>query len=695
MTTSLAQLAVQRFYDNSGAVAVGGKLYTYLAGTTTPQATYTDSTGGTPNTNPIVLNARGEAVIWLTPSESYKFVLQDAAGNTIWTVDNIVGNDPNASLASLASTSSAVLGAGLVGLGVGLSYAAGTVGGAVFTTVWGDGVTDKSADLLAANALGYPIRIKGTLVIGTPTTITVPILDTRSPIFTSGSQVTISNGLPVRPEWFGGNSIVKAIGALPSTGGVVLCSAADYNIVGAYALPTAPGNGVGNTKANVKIIGAGAPAYASDGSRFVSGSGTVIQGTLVNFADNFEMEGGLGIDCGSYVVDTLNGGNWLDGFVPGTHQLTGDGNTLSAYIKGVRIEGLVRVLMKAPVNGNAATYKHGCLWEHILGGWHGDLEIRSGYHGYANKSYATRGGHVWVYDQAVGTSYILKSDQYTLCKGLVLDGITMGKEDSSIVPPAGYIESTAGYLTENIVLGKLRGIKCGTLMAGIGAAQPKNNISIGQAMGDQITGCGLLFDANFSRVTVGTHTFTNTSDAGIWTLTGCAQVYIGSGSVTNSANDGYRLGGDVAHGKINAVNCTGWGVNRSTETVVDVNNISGSGNTSGLISSAYLVLQATDLVNGWVNNAGTDWPFQVELVGRTMHLRGVIKNGTASLVATLPAGLCPVLNIPFICGAVAVGGTRTFGHITVGSNGQITVDNFSSLGGTTATVFFNDTIFLL
>ena len=49
------------FYDEAGEPLVGGKVYTYEAGTTTPQATYTDSTGAYTNPNPVILDARGEA----------------------------------------------------------------------------------------------------------------------------------------------------------------------------------------------------------------------------------------------------------------------------------------------------------------------------------------------------------------------------------------------------------------------------------------------------------------------------------------------------------------------------------------------------------------------------------------------------------------------------------------------------------
>lgn len=66
------------FTDNNGAPLAGGKVYTYAAGTTTPQASYTDSTGVTPASNPVVLDSAGKATIWL--SGYYKIVVTDANG---------------------------------------------------------------------------------------------------------------------------------------------------------------------------------------------------------------------------------------------------------------------------------------------------------------------------------------------------------------------------------------------------------------------------------------------------------------------------------------------------------------------------------------------------------------------------------------------------------------------------------------
>ena len=86
--------AAAQFFDNSGAVLTGGKLYTYAAGTTTPQATYTTSSGNVARTNPIVLDSAGRVPdggeIWLS-AVSYKFVLQTSTDVLIATYDNISG----------------------------------------------------------------------------------------------------------------------------------------------------------------------------------------------------------------------------------------------------------------------------------------------------------------------------------------------------------------------------------------------------------------------------------------------------------------------------------------------------------------------------------------------------------------------------------------------------------------------------
>lgn len=91
--------AAAQFLDNSGNVLTGGKLYTYAAGTTTPQATYTSGAGVTFHSNPIILDAAGRVPnggeIWLTDGLQYKFVLKDSNDVLIGTWDNLIGINSN------------------------------------------------------------------------------------------------------------------------------------------------------------------------------------------------------------------------------------------------------------------------------------------------------------------------------------------------------------------------------------------------------------------------------------------------------------------------------------------------------------------------------------------------------------------------------------------------------------------------
>jgi hypothetical protein len=77
------------FFDNNGDPLVGGRLYTYLSGTTTPTFTKTTAVGDVNNTNPVILDARGEASIWLDEAVVYRFVLKTSTDVELWTADGI------------------------------------------------------------------------------------------------------------------------------------------------------------------------------------------------------------------------------------------------------------------------------------------------------------------------------------------------------------------------------------------------------------------------------------------------------------------------------------------------------------------------------------------------------------------------------------------------------------------------------
>jgi hypothetical protein len=165
---SLLAGAGWQFFDDNGDPLSGGKLFTYAAGTTTPQVTYTSSSGATANANPIILNAAGRlsgsGEIWLTEGVLYKFVLNDSNNVLISTYDNISGaNDGTAIYAALANNSDPTKGDALVGFRQ--SNSSGNLTGSVGRTVHqklqevvsfkdfgavGDGVANDAAAVLAA-----------------------------------------------------------------------------------------------------------------------------------------------------------------------------------------------------------------------------------------------------------------------------------------------------------------------------------------------------------------------------------------------------------------------------------------------------------------------------------------------------------------------------------------------------------------
>jgi hypothetical protein len=158
ISTTLSPYPIIQEFDDNGNFLSGGKLFTYAAGTTTKQNTFTDSSGGTPNTNPVILDARGEANVWLSPTLLYKYVLSpstdsDPPTNPIWTVDNIGGNGGG-------SIGSVIVSANF-NAAAGFSYLATTSSGAITATLpsapnTGDTIIIKDA---TGNAAANPITL--------------------------------------------------------------------------------------------------------------------------------------------------------------------------------------------------------------------------------------------------------------------------------------------------------------------------------------------------------------------------------------------------------------------------------------------------------------------------------------------------------------------------------------------------------
>src|SRR6185369_9225501 len=79
----------QTFVDLNGVPLVDGFVHHYIPGTSTRKDTWQNYDENTLNTNPIVLDERGQCMIF--GNGSYRQVLQDADGNEIWDRNTTVG----------------------------------------------------------------------------------------------------------------------------------------------------------------------------------------------------------------------------------------------------------------------------------------------------------------------------------------------------------------------------------------------------------------------------------------------------------------------------------------------------------------------------------------------------------------------------------------------------------------------------
>ena len=141
MTASYSPTVHWKFWTQTGTPvpAAGYLLWFYAAGTTTPQAAYTDTTGSVAAPNPVILDTNGECNFCLSDSVAYKILLTDAAngnstpGNTQsgWPLDNVQSGTLAALTAIealLLNTSVVTDGAGMISFYPALSYPANTVG---------------------------------------------------------------------------------------------------------------------------------------------------------------------------------------------------------------------------------------------------------------------------------------------------------------------------------------------------------------------------------------------------------------------------------------------------------------------------------------------------------------------------------------------------------------------------------------
>jgi hypothetical protein len=187
MTASLSPSPKLQFFDANGNPLVGGKVYAFAAGTTTPLDTYTDSTGTTPAAHPLTLNSRGECEVWLG-SGAYKLELRTAAGVVVWTVDNV----------NTANLSSLTLGTPLAATSGGTGQSAFVVGDLLYatsTTALGRLPAAVANNVLRSAGTGT-LPVWGKVVLTTDVSGTLPVANGGTGLSAPGisGNVLYSNG---------------------------------------------------------------------------------------------------------------------------------------------------------------------------------------------------------------------------------------------------------------------------------------------------------------------------------------------------------------------------------------------------------------------------------------------------------------------------------------------------------------------
>lgn len=98
-------LPIPQWFDAEGNPLAAGKVYSYITGTSTPQSTYTSSSGSVANANPYILDSEGRGEIWLSASQNYDLLIKDSNDNTIDSITNLSSDGITISLTGTLSTS--------------------------------------------------------------------------------------------------------------------------------------------------------------------------------------------------------------------------------------------------------------------------------------------------------------------------------------------------------------------------------------------------------------------------------------------------------------------------------------------------------------------------------------------------------------------------------------------------------------
>ncbi|ECF8483837.1 phage tail protein [Salmonella enterica] len=437
-----------------------------------------------------------------------------------------------------------------------------------------------------------------------------------------------------------------------------------YNITGLY--------GTGrNTVENISIVGTGMPQLSDDKTRFIDGTGTVIQGAVKNQARGFKTFN-LGIDVGAYVSQNVYTTETYEDAL--AHH--GVGSNANIEIDNVKTLSSVNVASKPGT--------HSILLEQLSGVTLGYVECIGGFHGLTIKCQNLQGGRAHCYGQ-YGDAFIIKSDSGGACADIHMERITVGLYDNSRWPDVtlgGIYDAHDNVTIDKINIGELivQNASWGFIPSDANTGFI-TNVSIGRYSAFNVYGnyYSLTIDNKCVGWTIGEHRISNAS-GGIRVHPDSAEINIGTGSSKANTESGYALGGNsLSHGVLFANENGKAGVDYLGGIGFDASLVRGYVNGTVLVSG-YPGVKDGNPVNGWADTGD----FDMMLTGKTVQITGSLTRGTAAVAYNTIAACRPLKRVPVPAWGVSATSAMIPVECYIETNGQLNVAGFASIpaGGT-------------
>ncbi len=464
------------------------------------------------------------------------------------------------------------------------------------------------------------------------------------------------------------NGDLKAALSEAEAGTVFWLGKKTYNITGLY--------GTGrNTVENISIVGTGMPQLSDDKTRFIDGTGTVIQGAVKNQARGFKTFN-LGIDVGAYVSQNVYTTETYEDAL--AHY--GVGSNANIEIDNVKTLSSVNVASKPGT--------HSILLEQLSGVTLGYVECIGGFHGLTIKCQNLQGGIAHCYGQ-YGDAFIFKSDSGGACASNYMERIEVGLYDNAGWPDVtmgGIYDAHDDVTIDRIGIGELivQNASWGFIPSDANTGFI-TNVSIGRYSAFNVYGnyYSLTIDNKCVGWTIGEHRISNAS-GGIRVHPDSAEINIGTGSAKGNTESGYALGGNsLSHGVLFANENGKAGVDYLGGIGFDASLVRGYVNGTVLVSG-YPGVKDGNPVNGWADTGD----FDMMLTGKTVQITGSLTRGTAAVAYNTIAACRPLKRVPVPAWGVSATSSMIPVECYIETNGQLNVAGFASIP-TGGTVYFS------